>query len=149
MPAQVAIPLRFDTADPAKLRSDLERFAQALDVWTRGASELFNPRLIAVPLVNPSKLSFGMVARVNLTEDDVLHVQMPAPDRPNFGKRCAILRETTTGIVQLHPSGRIGDRTSTIAGASRYQMANDIHFVEFLLDDGDWYPTRPGSGIAL
>ena len=141
MPAQVAIPLRFDTADPAKLRSDLERFAQALDVWTRGAAETFSPRLLAVPQVNPSKLSFGMVARVNLVDGDTLNVQMPPPERANFGKRCAILRETTTGVVRLHGA------KATIAGDTVYQMANDIHFVEFLLDDGHWYPTRAGAGI--
>ena len=101
------------------------------------------PAQVAIPQVNPSKLSFGMVARVNLVDGDTLNVQMPPPDRANFGKRCAVLRETTTGVVRLHGA------TATIGGASVYQMANDIHVVEFLLDDGDWYPTRPGSGIEL
>ena len=142
MPAQVAIPLRFNVDDKAALRADLERLSQALDLYTRGAPELFAPRLTAIPAVNPTKLSFGMVARVNLVDGDELNIQMPPPDRPNFGKKCALLRQTTTGIARLHGAG------ATIGGLVVYQMANDIHFVEFLLDDGNWYPTRPGSGIA-
>ena len=141
MPAQLAIPLRFDVKDPEKLRSDLERLAQALDVWTRGASEIFAPRLTAIATVNPTSLSFGMVGRFNLIDGDEVNVQLPPPERKNFGKRCAMLRETMPGIIRIRaPDALIG-------GDDVYQMANDIHIVEFVLDDGDWYPTRAGAGI--
>lgn len=143
MPSQIAIPLRFDTSDPARLKADLERFAQSLDLYTRQGSELFVPRYLAIPQVNPTSLAFGYVARVNLIDGDTLNMQMPPAERKNFGKRCAILRETMPGIVRIQAGSAL------IGGASIYQMANDIHFVEFLLDDGNWYPTRPGSGIAL
>jgi hypothetical protein len=141
MPAQVDIPKRFTTADPEALRRELERLAQSLDVYTRGLADLFTPRYTAIPQLNPRSLVLGMVARANLIDGDTLSIQMPPPDRKNFGKRCAILRETTTGLIRLHGGPAL------IGVESQYQLANDIHFVEFLLDDGAWYPSRAGGGM--
>ncbi len=141
MPATIDIPRRFSTDDPKQLKSELERMAQALDVYTRGAPDLFAPRYIAIPQINPTNLVLGQVARANLIDGDLLNIQMPPPERKNFGKRCAILRVTATGTILLHGGPAL------IGGYSKYQMANDLHFVEFLLDDGNYYPSRAGGGI--
>lgn len=141
MPSAIDIPQRFTTEDPARLKSELERMAQALDLFTRQGLELYAPRYTALPSINPTALVVGRVARVNLIDGDLLRLQMPPPDRKNFGKKCAILRETTTGNVLIFGGPAL------VGGADRYQLANDIHFVEFLLDDGDWYPSRAGGAF--
>jgi hypothetical protein len=143
MPAQVFIPNRFATDKPEALRTELERFAQSMDSYTRGAPELFAPRLTAFPAVNPTMLVLGQVVRVSLADGESLRLQLPPPDRKNFGKKCTLLRKTTTGLV------RIFGGSALVGGQSVYQMANDIHFVEFLLDDGDYYPSRAGAGVVL
>lgn len=143
MPSAIDIPRSFSTEKPEQLRGELERLAQSLDVYTRQGLEMFAPRYTAIPAVNPTALVIGQIARVNLIDGDLLRVQMPPPDRKHFGKKCAVLRETTTGNVLL-----FGGR-ALVGGADRYQLANDIHFVEFLLDDGDWYPSRAGGALQL
>lgn len=142
MPALLDIPRRFTTDKPEQLRSELERFAQAVDLFTRGAADVYAPRYVAIPGINPAALSFGMIARVNLIDGDELFIQLPPPDRKNFGKRCAVLRTTTTGLV------RIVGGAALVGGAAQYQLADDIHWVEFLLDDGNYYPSRAGGGFA-
>lgn len=141
MPSLIDIPRRFSTDKPEQLRMELERLAQSLDVYTRQGLEMFAPRYTAIPSVNPTALVIGSVGRINLIDGDALRVQMPPPERKHFGKRCAVLRETTTGTVTLFGGSAL------IAGADRYQMASDIHWVEFLLDDGDWYPSRAGGAF--
>jgi hypothetical protein len=143
MPAQVFIPSRFATDQPATLRAELEQFAQSMDTYTRGALETFAPRLTAFPAVNATKLILGQVVRVSLADGESLNLQLPPPDRKNFGKKCALLRKTTTGLV------RVFGGQALVGGVAVYQMANDIHFVEFLLDDGAYYPSRAGAGVAL
>jgi hypothetical protein len=143
MPAQVFIPNRFPTESPAALRTELERFAQSMDSYTRGAPELFAPRLAAFPAVNSTKLVLGQIVRVSLADGESLRLQLPPPERKNFGKKCTLLRTATTGLVQVFGGSAL------VGGQSVYQMANDIHFVEFLLDDGNYYPSRAGAGIDL
>lgn len=143
MPSVLDLPRRFSVDKPEQLRTELERLAQSLDVYTRQGLELFAPRYTALPSLNPTALVIGRVARVNLVDGDYLRVQMPPPDRENFGKRCAVLRETLAGNVLIFGGPAL------IAGASRYQMTNDIHYVEFLLDNGNWYPSRAGGAIEL
>lgn len=142
MPSAIDIPQRFTTDDPAQLKRELERMAQALDLFTRQGFEIYAPRYTALPTLNPTALVVGRVARVNLVDGDLLRMQMPPANRKDFGKKCAILRETTTGNCLLFGGAAL------VGGADRYQLANDIHFVEFLLDDGDWYPSRAGGGWA-
>lgn len=142
MPAQVFIPSRFATDKPEALRMDLERFAQSMDTYTRGAPEQFAPRLTAFPAVNSTKLILGQVVRVSLADGESLRLQLPAPERKNFGKKCVLLRTTTAGLV------RVFGGEALVGGVSVYQMANDIHFVEFLLDDGAYYPSRAGAGVV-
>lgn len=141
MPSTLDLPRRFSVDKPEQLRSELERLVQSLDVYTRQGTEMFAPRYTAIPGVNPTALSFGMVARVNLIDGDELYVRLPRPDLKNQGKRCAILRQTTAGLV------RVVGGSALVGGESQYQMANDIHWVEFLLDDGAYYPSRAG-GVA-
>ena len=143
MPAAAAIPLRFPTDDAALLREALERFAQIMDQYTRDAPVSFVPRYQPIATINPPALVFGQVARVSLSDGDTLNMQLPFPSTKDYGKRCAVLRRTITGIVRIRAPG------ASIAGVTDYQMANDIHYLEFLLDDGAYFPTRPGSGIAL
>jgi hypothetical protein len=143
MPAQVFIPQRFTTDKPDALRAELERFARSMDGYTRGALETFAPRLVAFPAVNPRMLVLGQVARVSLADGESLRLQLPPPARENFGKKCTLLRKTTTGLIHVFGGEAL------VGGAAVYQMANDIHFVEFLLDDGDYYPSRAGAGVVL
>lgn len=143
MPAQVFIPQRFTTDKPEPLRSELERFARSMDDYTRGAPELFAPRLTAFPALNPTALILGQVVRVTLPDGAALNLQLPPPDRKHYGKKCTVLRRTTTGLIRVYPTDAL------VGGVAIYQMANDVHFVDFLLDDGDWYPSRAGGAIAL
>jgi hypothetical protein len=143
MPAQVFIPQRFPTERPEALRTELERFARSMDSYTRGATETFAPRLTAFPTVNTTKLILGQVVRVSLADGESLRLQLPPPARENFGKKCTLLRTATTGLIQVFGGEAL------VGGVAIYQMANDIHFVEFLLDDGAYYPSRAGAGIAL
>ena len=142
MPALLDIPRRFTTENPEVLRKELDRFAQAVDLFTRSAAETYSPRYLAIPGINPTKLVFGMVGRVTLLDGDELFIQLPPPDRKNFGKRCAVLRTTSAGLVRI-----VGGQ-ALVGGETQYQLANDLHWVEFLLDDGDYYPTRAGGGFA-
>ena len=142
MPALLDIPRRFTTENPEVLRKELDRFAQAVDLFTRSAAETYAPRYLAIPGINPTKLVFGMVGRVTLLDGDELFIQLPPPDRKNFGKRCAVLRTTSAGLVRI-----VGGQ-ALVGGETQYQLANDLHWVEFLLDDGDYYPTRAGGGFA-
>ena len=112
MPATISIPLTFTTDDPARLRADLERFAQAVDLYTRGAAELFAPRLKAIAQLNPTSLSFGMVGRVNLIDGDTLNIALPRANAKDIGRRCGVLRASGTGIVVLHAA------VGTVAGAT-------------------------------
>lgn len=143
MPAQVFIPTRFTTDKPELLRSELERLSRSLDDWTRGASELFAPRIVAFPSLNPTMLVLGQVVRVSLPDGAALNLQLPPPDRKHYGKKCTLLRRSATGLIRVYPTDAL------VGGVATYQMANDVHFVDFLLDDGDWYPSRAGGAIAL
>lgn len=143
MPAQVFIPQRFTVGKPEVLRAELERLARSMDDYTRGAPELFAPRLIAFPALNPSALVLGQVVRVSLRDGDYLALQLPQPERKHYGKKCTLLRRTADGLI------RVFGVAALVGGEATYQMANDVHFVEFLLDDGDWYPSRAGGGMAL
>ena len=142
MPSLLDIPRRFSTDKPEALRSELERFAQAVDIFTRGAADVYAPRYLPIPGINPTALVFGMVGRVSLVDGDELFIQLPPPERKNFGKRCAVLRRTVTGLI------RIVGGAALVGGVAQYQLANDIHWVEFLLDDGNYYPSRAGGGFA-
>jgi hypothetical protein len=135
-----AIPLHFTTDKPEALRSELERFARSMDAHTRAASEAFEPRLIAVPTLNPSMLVFGQTVRLSLRDGDSLDLHLPPPDSKHSGKKCTLLRRTATGLIRVHGGAAL------VAGESVYRMANEPHFVEFLLDDGAWYPSRAGAG---
>ncbi len=56
-----------------------------------------------------------------------------------IGKRCGVRRSSITGEVLIYAVGCL------VAGAERYRLANDIHFVEFLFD-GNYFPSRAGGG---
>lgn len=146
MPSPLNIPKKYSTDDAARLKDELERLAQEVDTYLR---QLVNTS-VQVPLlsqVNPSQLSFGQIARANVPDGYTLSVQLPPPHPANIGKRCGIRRASTTGEILVYPSGFLAPgRPCLVAGAERYRMANDIHFVEFLFD-GDYYPSRAGGGF--
>jgi hypothetical protein len=140
MPAPLNLPKTFPTDDPARLKDTLERFAQELDKFIRQLPQAYAP-ILSGSTPNPSVLKFGEVARVSIQDGDSVSLQLPKPDKVNNGKRCAIRRATITGEILVIPVGG-----ALVGGAASYRLANDVHFVEFLLDDGDFYPSRAGAG---
>lgn len=139
MPSPLNIPKTYTPADAALLKLQLERMAQEVDAYLRGLVDT----TISVPhlsRLNPPALYFGEIVRVDVQDGYTLSMQLPRPDIKNVGKRCGVRRSSTTGEVLIYAVD------SYVAGASRYRMANDIHFVEFLFD-GTWFPSRAGGGF--
>lgn len=139
MPSPLNIPKTYTTADALRLKDELERMAQEVDAYLR---QLVNttvqvPQLSAV---NPTSMAFGQVVRANVPDGYVLSLQLPRSHPSNVGKRCGILRGSTTGEILIYPVDCL------VAGQTRYRMASDIHFVEFMFD-GDYYPSRAGGGF--
>lgn len=136
MPSPLNIPQRFSAEEP--LKGELERQAQEIDKYLRGLADTTAP----VPTlggINQPLMAFGRLTRVNVLDGETLALQLPLPDPANFGKRCGLLRTSTTGQILVYAVGCL------VAGAERYRMANDIHVVEFTLA-GDYYPSRAGAG---
>lgn len=139
MPSPINIPKKYSTDDAARLKDELERMAQEIDAYLR---QLVNTTVQVPKLsqLNPPFLVFGGVVRANVPDGYTLNLQLPRSHPSNVGKRCGILRGSTTGEIMIHPVDCL------VAGEVRYRMANDIHFVEFLFD-GDYYPSRAGGGF--
>ncbi len=79
------------------------------------------------------------MARVDVPDGSTLVMQLPQPNPAMIGKRCGVRRSSVTGEVLIYAVGCL------VAGAERYRLANDIHFVEFLFD-GNYFPSRAGGG---
>lgn len=139
MPSPLNIPKTYSTADAVRLKSELERMAQEVDKYLRSLRDTTVP-VPGLSVINPPLLSFGNVARVNVPDGFVMNMQLPPPNVANLGKRCGLLRGSTTGEVLVYAVNCL------VGGNSIYRMASDIHFVEFLFD-GDYYPTRAGGGF--
>jgi hypothetical protein len=138
MPSPLNIPKTFTTDDAIRLKTELERQSQEIDRYLRDTSDASQP-VPLLSLVNPAYLTFGQVARVDVPDGFTLKMQLPRPDPAFIGKRCGVRRSSMTGEVLIYAVGCL------VGGYERYRMANDIHFVEFMLD-GDFYPSRYGAG---
>ncbi len=135
MPSPLNIPKTFTTDDALRLKSELERLSQEIDLYLRGLTATNIP----LSQLNSPMLAFDQVARVNVTDGSALVLKLPRPDPKNIGRKCGIRRSSTTGEVLIYAVGCL------VGGAERYRMANDVHFVEFLFD-GDYFPSRAGGG---
>ncbi len=112
MGSKLDIPSVYNPADPAALKRDLERFATAVDSYTRNADKLFTPKPGNAP---SSTLSFDNVTRVSLLIGDVLTLQLPQPDVKNGGRTLYIKRETAGGTVNINGVGcLINGRSSKV-----------------------------------
>ena len=136
MPSPLQIPKTF-TADGA-LKSELERTTHEIDRYLRDAAATAQQVQMGAR-TNSGPIAFGFVTRVSLNDGDSLSLQLPRPDPANIGKRCGVRRDSAAGEVLIYAVDCL------VAGAERYRMANDIHFVEFLFD-GDYFPSRAGAG---
>ncbi len=141
MGAATDIPLRYPTDDLGELKELLERFAQSMDIFTREAA-IGAKRFETVDLV-PSRplLAFDRITRVAFVADGAtVTIPLPPARKENIGRRCGCLRSSITGRIVISAPG------SLVAGLGTYQMANDLHFVEFLLGpDLYYYPSRAGG----
>ncbi len=105
MGTKLDIPLVFTPSDTATLKRDLERFAKAVDGYTRESAPA---AFVAAP--QPGRLgvlSFDMVTRVALATGDVLTLQLPQPDTKNGGRVIYVKRETTVGTCTLRGVGAL------------------------------------------
>ena len=141
MPSAIDIPQRFTTDDPAQLKRELERMAQALDLFTRQALSQAGQLPIVDMGTDSLRLVYGRGVRIQSVLDGVaVEFTLPTPARQDIGKRCAVLRSSTTGIVTVVGVGAL------VGGFETYTMASDTHLVEFLLgNDLNFYPTRAGA----
>lgn len=144
MPSAIDIPQRFTTDDPAQLKRELERMAQALDLFTRQLPALIGQMSIVDMNAESLKLSYGRAVRVqSVLDGSGVEFTLPTPRAADVGKRCALLRSSATGIVTVVGVG------ATVGGNDTYTLTSDAHFVDFLLgNDLNFYPSRPGSGTA-
>jgi len=105
MGKKLDIPLSFTPGDPAALKRDLERFATAVDGYTR---TLAPAAFVAAPQPNrDGLLSFDMLTRVSLVSGDVLMLQLPQPDVKNGGRTLYVKRETITGNCFIRGVGAL------------------------------------------
>lgn len=139
MPSPLNIPKVYTTDDAVRLKTELERLAQAVDVYLRAIAQNTVP-IPQLSLVNRPFLAFGEITRVDVPDGATLVMQLPRFDPANTGKRCGVRRSSSTGEVLIYAVDCL------VAEHERYRMASDIHFVEFLFD-GDYYPSRAGGGF--
>jgi hypothetical protein len=141
MPSKRDIPQRFTTENPVALKSELERLAQALDIYTRQLDGLVK-QTPTKDIDSSRSLAYGRAVRVpgRLT-GTYLELTLPPPAREDIGKRCAVLRSGLDGTITVVGVGAL------VGGYSTYTMTNDAHFVEFFLgNDLNFYPSHAGGG---
>lgn len=105
MGKKLDIPLQFTPGDPVALKRDLERFATAMDGYTRTDAPA---EFVAAPTPGRNGvLSFDMLTRVSLVIGDVLALQLPQPDVKNGGRTLYVKRETTGGTCTIRGVGAL------------------------------------------
>ncbi len=142
MAAQVSIPLTYPE-DPKLLRRELERQAASLSTYFSGITGQAHAGVVARRYVkrkvNDTTAAFWQITPVSLPNTtDVLDISLPRPDVRNAGLELVIIRQTTTGTVNLSSPG------CTVNGVTIATLVNDLGFYPVMFD-GENYYTLPGA----
>lgn len=138
MPSPINLPKVFNTDDPKRLRSDLERLVQETEKYLRGLDDKYAQIPTSAPINNPV-LAVDRMSVVSVPDGLVLNMVLPQPNTKNIGKKCTVARLSTSGDVAVYASGCL------ISGRTRYRLAAEVHFVEFIYDGAGWSASRTGG----
>lgn len=138
MSAQARIPLTFDTADPARLKTALERQAASLESYhqalTGPQQATVVQRRLQKGTLNGTSCAFGFwtpVALVN--ETDVLRISLPRRDPRNSGLQTAVLRQATAGTIKLSATDAL------VNGFEMVEIPNAVGFYMLWFDGENYY----------
>ncbi len=129
------IPLEFNANDPAILKRDLGRFANAMFLFVRTLRSAYHPRMKNQPIVTSgtAQAAFDMVCRVAPGVGQTVNIQLP---RAGIGDATRTLR-----ILRL-----TGDGTTTATGLNSTVNGHDVRtissnegFTTLMWDGENWY----------
>ncbi len=129
------IPLEFNATDPAILKRDLGRFANAMFLFVRTLRAAYHPRMKNQPIVTSgtAQAAFDMVCRVAPIAGQTVTIQLPRAGIGDAGRTLRILRLTATGTTTA-----VG-LDSTINGQDPRTISAARGFVTLMWDGEGWY----------
>ncbi len=129
------IPLEFNANEPATLKRDLGRFANAMFLFVRTLHSAYQPRMKNQPIVTSgtAQAAFDMVCRVAPASGVTIVIQLPRAGIGDAGRTLRILRLTPNGTTTAVGLG------STINGQSPRTIASSRGFVTLMWDGEGWY----------
>lgn len=141
MPSPINLPKVFNTDDPARLKSDLERLVQETERYFRSLDDKYTIDPTAGKLNDPT-LAIGRMTLVSLSNGQTGIFSLPPPDVKNIGKVCIVARLSTLGDAFVVANGQ----GILVNGSVRYKLPAELHFVEFLYNGSGWVASRTGGG---
>lgn len=132
-------PKYFNTDDPSKLRTDLERLVVWLENYVREANHDYRKRLViqtGIIRTGNIDLRFGQAIQLAPLTDDTVHVFLPRPTVADAWDECAVIRLTQTGLVTVHATlGNINGDTDvnlvTAHGATVFVCDGANYWTQF------------------
>ena len=127
-------PVLVYSAEPAALKTDLERNAKALRDYSLALVKT------AQPLPDNARanvLAFDNVTRVAMQLGDVLTLQLPQPDTKNGNRQILIKRETLVGTCVIKAVGCL------LNGHASQTLPAEPGVYAIFFDSANYYSLRP------
>ena len=120
----------------------MDRLVTWIKDYAREVNNSFNERLVPSKTVTQSgstSLVFGESTQVAPQEGDTVNASLPRVKTTDAGKRCAIIRRTETGTVNVTAPGTF---VNTLASQRLLQVAG---IVVFISDGVEYWTQYPGA----
>lgn len=137
MAARIDIPLTFPDGAPPPLKRDLERLARGVYEYAQAAPRLFAARP-APQAQTQAALAFDATVPFSLLDGDGVKVALPRPKTENGGRKCGLIRKSSTGVILVFALGCMID------GADRYRLSHAIGYTGFFFDGENYWSSRAG-----